>query len=156
MDILHSLKINLWIVQTIALILTALVVPGFSISGPLSAFLAVITLSIVNTQIWDTALFFSVPDSLTMHALTLIFANGVVFWILVKILPGIDTKGFIAPFLAPILFSISSFYLYHHAKDLDWGKIFSTAKESVSEVKEKIKQQQSADTHHGDTSSDSR
>ena len=140
-DILHGLKIELWIVQTLAMIVTALLLPGFTVSGPLSAFLAVMTLAFVNTHIWDTALFFSVPNSISMHALTLIVANGVVFWLLMKILPGIETRGILAPLIAPILFTVISLFLHHYTKEINWRRTFMEAKESVSAIKEEIKKQ---------------
>ena len=121
MEILAGLKIEMWITQSIAMIITAILLPGFTVSGPLSAFIAVVSLAFINTQLWDAALFYSVPNTLTIHALTLILANGIVFWGLVKILPGIDTKGFIAPFLAPIIFTVISIFLHQRMKDVDWS-----------------------------------
>jgi putative membrane protein len=139
MEIIAGLKIDIWITQCIAMLITAILLPGFTVSGPLSALIAVVSLAFVNTQLWDAALFFSVPNSLTVHALTLIVANGALFWILVKILPGIDTRGIIAPLVAPIIFTVISMYLHENAKDIDWNKVWHKTKDVVVEVKEEIK-----------------
>jgi uncharacterized membrane protein YvlD (DUF360 family) len=139
MDILSTIKLDIWVIQTLAMILTAILMPKFTVSGPISALIAVITLSVVNTHLWDAALFFSVPDSITLHAATLIIANGIIFWILVKILPGIDTQGFIAPLLAPIIFTVISVYLHQMSPKIPWDQLLSSAKAIITDTKEHLK-----------------
>lgn len=139
MEFLTSLKIDILLIQTVAMILTAILMPRFTVSGPLSALLAVVTLSLVNTHLWDTALFFSVPDSLTVHALTLVIANGIVFWLLVKILPGIDTQGILPPLIAPIIFTIISIGLHEISPKIPWAELFGKTKSIVIDAKEHLK-----------------
>ena len=118
MELFSHLHIQTWVILTIAMMLTAFVLPGLKVSGPVGAFLAVAGLALVNTHIWSAALFFAVPDSLTAHTATLIVANGLIFWILVKLLPGIEVTGIISAFLAPILFTIFSIFLNYSIKFL--------------------------------------
>jgi putative membrane protein len=134
-----SLKLDIWILQVIAMLITAFIMPGFTVSGPISALIAVVSLGFLNNYLWDAALFFSIPDSLTIHALTLVFANGILFWVLVKVLPGIDTKGLFAPFIVPILFTIISIGLNEYADKIQWSKLFTSVKEIIFETKETLK-----------------
>lgn len=120
MEILSNLHLNIWILQIIAMMITALLIPGFTVSGPIGALLGVVGLAFVNAHLWDAALFFSIPDSLTSQALVTFFANGLIFWVLVKILPGIEVKGLLPALLAPVVFSVTSMLLYTYCKDVDW------------------------------------
>lgn len=144
MEYIRDFKLDLWLIQTVAMILTAVILPGFTVSGPISAFLSVVCLGVVNTYLWDAALFYSVPDSVSLHALIMILANGGIFWLLVKILPGIDTRGLLAPLVAPVIFTVSSMLLHHFAKDIEWEKLFTTAKSSIVEAKEELKREHHA------------
>lgn len=139
MDILSTIKLDIWVIQTLAMILTAILMPKFTVSGPISALIAVITLSVVNTHLWDAALFFSVPNSVTLHAATLVIANGIIFWVLVKILPGIDTQGLFTPILAPIVFTVISVFLHQMSPKIPWEQILSTAKTIITDTKEQLK-----------------
>ncbi len=149
MEILPALKFEIWMTQAVAMLITAFILPGFTVSGPLSALIAVIALAFVNTQLWDAALFFSVPNSFTIHAVTLVLANGILFWILVKVLPGINTRGIIAPLVAPILFTVISMYLHEHAKDINWNTVWQKTKSTVVEVKDEIKKQHATEEVKG-------
>ena len=82
-----------WIMQTLAMLLTAALIPRLRITSIFGAIGIVACLGFVNSTVWDAALFFSVPSSFTMQAITLLLSNGVLFWILVKVLPGIEVRG---------------------------------------------------------------
>lgn len=142
MEFLTYIKIDILILQTIAMIITAILLPGFTVKGPISAFIAVACLSIINTHLWDTALFFSIPNSVTSHALTLVLANGILFWVLVKILPGIDTKGIVTPLIAPIVFTFFSVVLYDKAPYIHWRKLFSESVEYVSSFRDHLRKEE--------------
>lgn len=119
--------------------LTAFILPNFTISGPLGALIAVIALAFVNTHLWDAALFFSIPSSFTTQAILLLLANGVIFWILVKILPGIEVQGFLPALAAPVVFTVTSVILQNYLKDVDWSKVWHQSVNYVQGVREDFK-----------------
>lgn len=113
-------SLNYWVLQTIAMMVTAFVLPGLTVKGPLGALVMVVALAYVNAKVWDAALFFQLPDSLTAHALLLFLANGVLFWVLVKVLPGIEVTGVWPALVAPLVFTVLSVVTSYYLKDVDW------------------------------------
>ena len=138
---LFSLDIGYWLLQTLAMIITALLIPGLKISSIFGAFTSVVLLAFVNSKLWDAALFFSLPDKFSTEALLLLLANGVVFWIVIKILPGIEIKGILPALLAPIVFTICSLLIARYEDRVDWGKVAETSIEFVSNVKDHFLEQ---------------
>lgn len=132
------MNISYWILQTVAMLLTALLIPKLRIEGPFSAILTVIALAFINSHIWDAALFMQVPDSLTHHALVVFGANGLLFWLVVKILPGIEVSGVIPALLAPIVFSLVSMFLGTYAKDIDWEELGRISLKQVQEFRDSL------------------
>lgn len=136
---MSSISIGIWVIQIIAMMLTALLIPGLTISGPIGALIAVAGLAFVNTQFWDAGLFYSLPTSLTVNTLYLFLTNGIIFWFIVKILPGIQTQGFLPAFIAPVIFTVTSICLNHYLKDVDWKHLTKTDQHYLGETKEAIR-----------------
>lgn len=99
----------------------------------------VIALAFVNAHVWDAALFFRIPDSINAQALTLLISNGVVFWLLVKVLPGIEVRGFLPALAAPILFTVLSVFIGKYGEEVEWGKLWKSGIEFVESNREKAK-----------------
>jgi uncharacterized membrane protein YvlD (DUF360 family) len=121
------LLIKGWVFQTVAMMFTALIIPGLKVKGPFGAFLAVVALAYINTTFWDWALFFKLPDSLTIKALLLILTNGIIFWVLVKILPGIEVEGIMPALAAPVIFSLLSVIVPVISGHIEWAKLGAEA-----------------------------
>lgn len=129
------LNIEYWALQTLALLITALLIPRLTISGPISGLIAVVSISLMNTYLWDAALFFSIPNHLTLHTATLLLVNGVLFWILVKVLPGIEVKGFLPALAAPVVFTITSIIIQRYGREIDWNQLATYLVELLSKLK---------------------
>ena len=117
---LGNIDFGFWILQTIAMLLTCFLLPKLEVSGPLPALLTVIVMALVNTHFWDAALFFQIPDNLTVQTIALVLTNAVIFFVIVKLLPGIEISGIFPAIAAPILFTITSSLLREHASNVDW------------------------------------
>ena len=122
MDIV-SINFKYWALQTIAMMLTAFALPGLKVKGPLGAFLAVAALAYLNATYWDWALFFKLPDSLTVKAVLLVLVNGLIFWGIVKLLPGIEIQGIWPALVAPMVFALLSVLIPVLADEIDWTKV---------------------------------
>lgn len=129
-------QLAFWAFQTIAMLITAWLLPGLKVSGPIPAFITVIALALVNAKIWDAALFFSVPDAMTTQAIVLLVANALIFWVVVKLLPGIEIDGVFSAVAAPVLFTVTSLFLSVVAKDVDWNHVLEKTKEVAQQVKD--------------------
>lgn len=116
--------------------LAALLVPGFRITGILGPFLMVFALSVVNTVLWDPNLFYAFPESFSAHAISLLLANGLVFWVLAKLLPEVEVSGILPAVAAPVVFSLCSMAITQYGKELEWGKLLDKSIQSVHTLRD--------------------
>jgi len=130
--------INYWALQTIAMMLTAAVIPRMRITSIFGALGIVLALALANATIWDTALFFSVPQSFSRHALTLLAANGIFFWVLVKLLPGIEVDGFAPAFVAPVVFTAVSLAISAYGRDVDVLELGRKGAEMIGVLRDQL------------------
>lgn len=136
---LSLLNINFWIIQSLAMGLTALVLPRLRITSIYGATIMVVALALVNAHIWDAALFFSFPDTISIHALTLFVSNGLIFWILVKLLPGIEVTGFLPALVAPAVFSLISLVLNTYGSQIDFLAIGEKGLTEIEATRDQLK-----------------
>jgi hypothetical protein len=64
---------------------------------------------------------------LTIKALLLILTNGIIFWVLVKILPGIEVEGIMPALAAPVIFSLLSVIVPVISGHIEWAKLGAEA-----------------------------
>lgn len=135
---LPDFNIATWILQTVAMLLTALFIPKLTIDGPIPAFVTVVALAFINSHVWSTALFFEIPDSATAQAATLLICNGVIFWIVVKLLPGIDCEGFLPALVAPVVFTGTMMLISRYGSDIDWLALSKSALAWIAELRQQM------------------
>lgn len=133
--------INYWICQAVTMFATTLVIPKLRITSIFGAFWIVMAIAFVNATVWDAALWFSLPESFTNQAVTLLLANGMIFWVLVKMLPGIEVDGLIPAIVAPVVFTVISLLIATYAKNLDWIALIKEILTMVIELKDELLQQ---------------
>jgi uncharacterized membrane protein YvlD (DUF360 family) len=133
--------INYWGLQTVAMMLTALLIPRMRITSIFGALGIVLALGLVNATVWDTALFFSVPSSFSGQALTLLLANGVLFWVLVKLLPGIEIDGFAPALVAPVVFTALSLGISAYGRDVDLLDLGRKGVAAISQFRDQMQEQ---------------
>jgi len=141
-----NLNLSYWALQTAAMVVTALLIPRLRITSIFGAIITVVAIALVNAHLWDAALFFKVPDSLSAQTLTLFFANGIIFWILVKLLPGIEVEGIFPALIAPIVFTFSSVLISKYAKEIDWNQVYKWLVTTLESVRQYISQSQPTPT----------
>ena len=125
---------NYWLLQTVAMILTALLVPRLRITGITGALMTVVGIALVNAYLWDTALFFELPESLSLRAALLFVTNGMIFWLLVKLLPGIEVDGLLPALVAPVVFTCCSVFIATYAHQVNWQEVFAVTERTVETV----------------------
>jgi uncharacterized membrane protein YvlD (DUF360 family) len=130
--------INYWGLQTVAMMVTAILIPRLRITSLFGALGIVLALGLVNATVWDTALFFSVPSNFSQQALTLLVSNGVLFWVLVKLLPGIEIEGFAPALVAPVVFTALSLAISTYGRDLDLMDLGRRGAAIVSDVRDRL------------------
>ncbi len=143
---LPSFRLGYWLVQTLAMMLTCLLIPKLKVSSPFWAFVAVVALALVNAHFWDAALFFHIPEAVSTQALILLLANGTLFWVLVKILPGIEVEGIVPAMVAPLVFTVTTLVVAEVAQEVDWGKVVAETIRVAGEARDYFQQQQVMDS----------
>lgn len=124
-----------WLYQTVAMLITCYLIPRLRVRSIFAAFVTVLCLAFVNSHIWSAALFFEIPDTFTHRTVVLLLANGLIFWLVVKVVPGIDIEGFLPAIVAPVVFTVTSLLIATCAPLIDWQNVIKTTGKTISEVK---------------------
>lgn len=141
-NIISHINLMHWLFQSIAMGITAFLLPGLRITGLLGGFLAVAAIAFINAHLWDAALFFQVPHSLTSQAVIVLLTNGIIFWIVVKILPSIEIDGFLPAIAAPIIFTVISVLLDKYLPLIDWESLWQILQDNFLKIKNLVSNEQ--------------
>jgi uncharacterized membrane protein YvlD (DUF360 family) len=118
------LNFNYWFLQGLAMTMTSLLIPNLKLTSIFGPLVMVVSIALINSFIWDAALFFSIPNNLSSQALVLLLANGGIFWLLVKLLPGIEVRGVLPALVAPLVYTGCSLLVAHYGTSVDWLGLF--------------------------------
>lgn len=124
-NLFGSNMVNHWISQFLAMGITIFIIPRLYVTSIFGPLLMLFSVALINAFLWDATLFYAIPTSFTSSSLSLFAINGVLFWILVKLLPGIEIDGILPALIAPIIFSITSVFLHNYENSIDWISIIS-------------------------------
>jgi putative membrane protein len=100
-----------WLINTLALIAVAYLVPSISVSSFTSALVAALILGLVNAVIRPILVLLTLPVTILTLGLFILVINGLLFWLVGSFVPGFVVHGFWAGFIGSILFSIVSWLL---------------------------------------------
>jgi len=120
------------------MIVVTFLIPGIKLSGILGAFWMVMALALLNSTLWDSGLFHSLPDVKSVQGLVLVGINGALFWFLVKILPGIEMKGLLPAFLAPITYTVLTVLIQTYGSQINVIETVQTVGKQISEIKNQL------------------
>jgi putative membrane protein len=99
------------LVNTLALIAVAYLMPSITVSGFSSALVAALILGLVNAIIKPVLVLLTLPVTIVTLGLFIFIINGLLFWLVGSFVPGFVVQGFWAGFIGAILFSIVSWVL---------------------------------------------
>lgn len=134
-----GINISYWIMQTVAMLLTALLIPRLRIHGPIPALLTVVCLAFFNAHFWDAALFLKIPSNFSQSTILLFVLNGLFFWILVKLLPGIEVRGFLPALVAPVVFTICNLLISQYGTKVDWVAVYNKSTTTITALRDYVK-----------------
>jgi len=100
-----------WLINTLALILVAYLMPSISVSSFWSALLAAAVLGLVNTFIRPILILLTLPVTILTLGLFIFVINGLLFWFVGSILQGFVVASFWAGLFGAIIYSIISWAL---------------------------------------------
>jgi putative membrane protein len=106
-----------WLLNAVALIGVAHVVPGIKIAGLwgtqgiTTALIAAFVLGLVNTIIRPLLVLLTLPVTILTLGLFFFVINGLLFWAVGTFLPGFTVSGFWAGFIGAIVYGIIGWLL---------------------------------------------
>jgi putative membrane protein len=100
-----------WLINAIALIAVAYLLPSISVSSFTSALIAALVLGLVNAIIRPVLVLLTLPVTVITLGLFILVINALLFWFVGSILQGFHVQGFWGAFIGSILFSIVSWLL---------------------------------------------
>ena len=99
------------VVNALAIMLAAKIIPGIELNGVLSALAAGVVLGVVNGIIRPVLLFLTLPLTLATLGLFLFVLNGLCLWLTAAVVKGFEIHGFWAAVLGALLVGIVSWVL---------------------------------------------
>jgi putative membrane protein len=100
-----------WLINAIALIAVAYLLPSISVSSFTSALIAALVLGLVNAIIRPVLVLLTLPVTVITLGLFILVINALLFWFVGSILQGFHVQGFWGALIGSILFSIVSWLL---------------------------------------------
>lgn len=100
-----------WLVNTLALVAVAYLMPSITVTSFGSALVAALVLGLVNAVIRPLLFVLTLPVTIVTLGLFIFVLNGLLFWLVGSFVPGFIVHGFWAGFFGAILFSIVSWLL---------------------------------------------
>ena len=102
-----------WLINALALYLTALLLPGITLSGAGATLIAALVLGIVNAVIRPILLLLTIPlNFLTLGLLTFVI-NALMLLLTSAVVPGFTIRSFWDAVVGAIVLSVISFVLTH-------------------------------------------
>ncbi|MDD4775011.1 MAG: phage holin family protein [Syntrophomonas sp.] len=112
-----------WILNIVAIILTAALLPGFEVSV-WGAIVGSIVLGIINAIIRPLLILLTLPLNLLTLGLFTFVVNGLMLWLTAVTVKGFDIHGFGWAILSAIVLSLFSFVISYFIED----KLFDLSK----------------------------
>jgi putative membrane protein len=100
-----------WLINSVALLTVAYVMPSITVASFGAAFVAAIVLGLVNAIIRPILILLTLPATLLTLGLFIFGINGLLFWLVGTYLKGFEVGGFWAGMGGAIIYSIVSWAL---------------------------------------------
>ncbi|MBC2768860.1 MULTISPECIES: phage holin family protein [Pusillimonas] len=98
----------IWILNAVALLVVAYVLPGITVASFGSALVAALVLGLLNTLVKPLLVLLTLPITIVTLGLFLLVLNALVFWFAGSILKGFQVNGFWWALLGAFVYSIVS------------------------------------------------
>lgn len=100
-----------WILNSLALLTVANLMPGIHLGGFLDAMVAAFFLGLVNTLIRPLLVVLTLPATLFTLGLFIFVINGLLFWFIGSVLKGFVVDGFWYGVAGAVMYSVFSWAL---------------------------------------------
>jgi putative membrane protein len=100
-----------WLINALALLAVAYLLPSISVSSFTSALIAALVLGLVNAIIRPVLVLLTLPVTVLTLGLFILVINALLFWFVGSILQGFHVQGFWGALVGSILFGVVSWML---------------------------------------------
>ncbi|NYT84931.1 phage holin family protein [Pollutimonas harenae] len=100
--------ILVWILNAVALLIVAYILPGITVASFGSALVAALVLGLLNTLVKPVLILLTLPITIVTLGLFLLVLNALVFWFAGSVLKGFQVNGFWWALLGAFVYSIVS------------------------------------------------
>jgi putative membrane protein len=97
-----------WILNAVALLIVAYILPGITVASFGSALIAALVLGLLNAVVKPVLILLTLPLTLVTLGLFLLVLNALVFWFAGSILKGFQVEGFWWAVIGALVYSIVS------------------------------------------------
>ena len=97
-----------WLLNAVALLVVAYILPGISVASFGAAMVAALILGLINTLVKPILVLLTLPIPILTLGLFLLVINALVFWFVGSILGGFKVNGFWWALIGALLYSIIS------------------------------------------------
>ncbi|HEX4597480.1 MAG TPA: phage holin family protein [Burkholderiaceae bacterium] len=101
-----------WLLNTVALLVVAHVVPGISVRGWTTALVAAVLLGLVNAVIRPILVLLTLPVTILTLGLFLLVINGLLFWAVSGLMSGFEVRGFWTGVLGALVYSVLTWLMW--------------------------------------------
>ena len=98
----------IWLLNALALLTVAYVLPGIHVDGYIAALVAALILGLINTLLRPLLVLLTLPVTVFTLGLFILIINGLLFWFAGSVLKGFEVGGFWIGVLGAFLYSIFS------------------------------------------------
>ncbi len=95
-----------WLLNAVALALTAWLVPGIRVSGPVALLVAALVVGLLNAIVKPVLVVLTLPITILTLGLFLLVLNALLFWLAAVIVPGFRVDGFLSALLGAIVMAV--------------------------------------------------
>lgn len=109
-----------WLINAVALIAVANIVPGFGVDTFYTALIAALVLGLVNALIRPILLILTLPINILTLGLFTFVINALMVWLASTIVSGFTVEGFVPAFVAALFLwavSLGTNWLISHAEE---------------------------------------
>lgn len=100
-----------WLLSVLALILVQYLFKGISFESFGTVMIAALVLGIVNAIIRPIVLILTLPINIITLGLFTLIINALMFWIVYKIVPGVEMTNFSAAFWGALIYTFINWFL---------------------------------------------
>lgn len=97
-----------WLLNTLALAVSAWMIPGIQVEGIIPALFSALVLGVINAVIRPIVILFTLPINILTLGLFTLVINGLMLWMVSGLVSGFEVSGFWAAFFGAIVLSVIS------------------------------------------------